>query len=130
MENVKRLFSLLLPHKIILTIASLFLLITSGTNLTLPILVKQLVDIVMVKKNLDMLNEFTGYIVLLLITQLFFSSLNSYLFDRTEKRIVNDFLLIYCKWLIFLPLFFNLANLQNENNANYFLFNKYFFKKK
>jgi len=114
MKNVKRLFSLLLPHRTVLLTASLFLLIASGTNLTLPILVKQLVDVVMVKKNLDMLNEYTGYIALLLMIQLVFSSLNNYLFDRTEKRIVADFRKTVFSHLQKLPISYYIKNRTGE----------------
>lgn len=91
MKNTKRLFRLLVPHRKVLLLASLFLMAASATNLALPLLVKQLVDIVIVKKNLDLLNNIALNISLLLFAQMVFSTLNNYLFDRTEKRIVTDF---------------------------------------
>ena len=114
MKNAKRLFSLLQPHRKVLLTASLFLLISSSTNLALPLLVKQLVDVVMVKKNLDMLNEYTGYIALLLMAQLIFSSLNNYLFDRTEKRIVTDFRKTVFGHLQKLPISYYIKNRTGE----------------
>ena len=91
MKNTKRLFKLLIPHRQTLLLASFFLTLASATNLVLPLFVRDLVDVVMVEKNLDALNSLTGGILVLLLGQMLFSTMNNYLFDLTEKRIVTDF---------------------------------------
>ena len=91
MNNSKRLLILLKPHKRIMLSASVFLIAASATNLAMPLLVKQLVDVVMVQKSLEKLNQITLTISTLLLAQMVFSTLNNYLFDRTEKRIITDF---------------------------------------
>ncbi len=91
MGNSKRLLKLLIPHRMTLLIASLFLALASSTNLALPLFVKDLVDVVIVQKNLETLNALALTISLLLLAQMMFSTLNNYLFDLTEKRIITDF---------------------------------------
>tara|TARA_B100000686_G_scaffold255661_1_gene267180 strand:+ start:5154 stop:6863 length:1710 start_codon:yes stop_codon:yes gene_type:complete len=80
-----------MPHRRTLLVASLFLSLTSATNLSLPLYVKDLVDVVLTQKNLGALNLISGTIALLLLAQMMFSTVNNYLFDLTEKRIITDF---------------------------------------
>jgi len=87
----KRFLALLLPHKTTLLIGSLFLVIASGTNLAVPLFIKQMVDVVMVEKDLSHLNQIALSIALLFLLQLVCSTLHNYLFDLTEKRIIADF---------------------------------------
>lgn len=82
---------LLQPYKERLLIGSLCLIITSLTNLAVPLYVKRLVDVVMVQKNLEALNTIAVMIALLFIVQLLFSTAHNYLFDFTEKRVMTDF---------------------------------------
>jgi ATP-binding cassette, subfamily B, bacterial MsbA len=91
MNKYKRLLKLLLPHKKALIVGSVFLIGTSLTNLAIPLLIKDLVDVVMVKKNLEMLNSIALNIGFLFLLQLLFSTAHNYLFDLTEKRITTDF---------------------------------------
>lgn len=91
MDKYKRLLKLLLPHKSALIVGSVFLIGASLTNLAIPLLVKDLVDVVMVKKNLEMLNKIALMISFLFLLQLLFSTAHNYLFDLTEKRIITDF---------------------------------------
>ena len=91
MEQYKRLIRLLLPYKTALIIGSLFLAAASLTNLAVPLLIKDLVDVVMVKKDLSMLNNIAINIGLLFFLQLICSTIHNYLFDLTEKRIITDF---------------------------------------
>ena len=57
MKNYKRLLLMLLPYKKALFIGSIFLIVASGTNLAVPLYIRNLVDTVMVEKNLDHLNS-------------------------------------------------------------------------
>ncbi len=91
MEQYKRLLRLLLPYKTALIIGSVFLAAASLTNLAVPLLIKDLVDVVMVKKDLSMLNNIAINIGLLFFLQLICSTAHNYLFDLTEKRIITDF---------------------------------------
>ncbi len=91
MNKYKRLFKLLLPHKKALIVGSVFLIGASLTNLAIPLLIKDLVDVVMVKKNLEMLNNIAINIGALFFLQLLCSTAHNYLFDLTEKRIITDF---------------------------------------
>ena len=91
MDKYKRLLKLLLPHKTALIVGGVFLIGASLTNLAVPLLVKDLVDVVMVKKNLEMLNGIALMIGGLFFLQLICSTAHNYLFDLTEKRIITDF---------------------------------------
>ena len=91
MEKYKRLLRLLLPYKTALIVGSVFLALASLTNLAVPLLIKDLVDVVMVKKDLSMLNNIALNIGFLFLLQLICSSAHNYLFDLTEKRIITDF---------------------------------------
>jgi subfamily B ATP-binding cassette protein MsbA len=91
MEKYKRLLRLLLPYKTALITGSVFLALASLTNLAVPLLIKDLVDVVMVKKDLSMLNNIAINIGLLFILQMICSTAHNYLFDLTEKRIITDF---------------------------------------
>jgi subfamily B ATP-binding cassette protein MsbA len=91
MEKYKRLLRLLLPYKTALIAGSVFLAVASLTNLAVPLLIKDLVDVVMVKKDLSMLNNIAINIGLLFFLQLICSTAHNYLFDLTEKRIITDF---------------------------------------
>lgn len=91
MEKYKRLLRLLLPYKTALIAGSVFLALASMTNLAVPLLIKDLVDVVMVKKDLSMLNNIAINIGLLFILQMICSTAHNYLFDLTEKRVITDF---------------------------------------
>jgi len=91
MEKYKRLWRLLLPYKKALIIGSVFLIGASLTNLAVPLFIKDLVDVVMVKKDLGLLNEIALAIAGLFVLQLVCSTAHNYLFDLTEKRIITDF---------------------------------------
>jgi subfamily B ATP-binding cassette protein MsbA len=91
MEKYKRLLRLLLPYKTALITGSVFLALASLTNLAVPLLIKDLVDVVMVKKDLSMLNNIAINIGLLFVLQMICSTAHNYLFDLTEKRIITDF---------------------------------------
>ena len=59
MQNYKRLLQLLLPYKSALFAGSIFLIAASAMNLAIPLFVRNLVDVVMLEKNLDQLNNIT-----------------------------------------------------------------------
>lgn len=91
MQNYKRILRYLLPYKTALVTGSIFLIAASATNLVIPLYVKNLVDVVMVEKNLDLLNSIALAIAFLFLLQLLFSTAHNYLFDLTEKRVTTDF---------------------------------------
>ncbi len=91
MKNYKRILRYLVPYKKTLLIASVFLIAASATNLAVPLYVKNLVDIVMVEKDLGQLNHIALVIAGLFLLQLLFSTVHNYLFDLTEKRVSTDF---------------------------------------
>jgi|TARA_B110000116_G_scaffold111996_1_gene97211 subfamily B ATP-binding cassette protein MsbA len=82
---------MLLPYKKALFIGSIFLIVASGTNLAVPLYIRNLVDTVMVEKNLDHLNSIALTIGLLFLIQLVCQTIHNYLFDVTEKRVIADF---------------------------------------
>ncbi|QPJ63605.1 MAG: ABC transporter ATP-binding protein [Candidatus Nitronauta litoralis] len=91
MDNLKRLSKLLSPYKKALFWGSIFLVISSATNLIVPMFIRDLVDVVMVKKDLAALNTMALSIFGLFIVQMVFSTGHNYLFDLTEKRVIADF---------------------------------------
>ncbi len=91
MKNYKRLLQLLLPYKTALGVGSVFLIAASATNLAVPLFVRNLVDIVMVEKNLNHLNDIAITIGFLFLIQLVCQTIHNYLFDVTEKRVISDF---------------------------------------
>jgi subfamily B ATP-binding cassette protein MsbA len=91
MKNYKRLLLLLLPYKNRLIIGTIFLIAASATNLAVPLYIRNLVDIVMVEKNLGHLNSIALAISLLFLVQLICQTIHNYLFDVTEKRVIADF---------------------------------------
>ena len=91
MKNYKRLLLLLLPYKKKLIVGTIFLIAASATNLAVPLYIRNLVDIVMVEKNLDHLNNIALAISLLFLIQLICQTIHNYLFDVTEKRVIADF---------------------------------------
>ena len=91
MKNYKRLLLLLLPYKKELIIGTVFLIAASMTNLAVPLYIRNLVDIVMVEKNLAHLNSIALAISGLFLIQLICQTIHNYLFDVTEKRVIADF---------------------------------------
>ena len=91
MKNYKRLLLLLLPYKKKLIVGTVFLIAASATNLAVPLYIRNLVDIVMVEKNLEHLNSIALAISLLFLVQLICQTIHNYLFDVTEKRVIADF---------------------------------------
>jgi ATP-binding cassette, subfamily B, bacterial MsbA len=91
MKNYKRLLILLTPYKRALILGSVCLIIASVTNLAVPLYIKKLVDVVMVEKNMALMNTLTLSIAGLFLIQLLFSTAHNYLFDLTEKRAITDF---------------------------------------
>ena len=91
MHNYKRLLKLLSPYKKALTLGAIFLVIASLTNLAVPLYIKKLVDVVMVEKNMALMNNLTLSIAGLFLIQLIFTTAHNYLFDLTEKRAITDF---------------------------------------
>ena len=91
MKNYKRLLLMLKKKKKALFIGSIFLIAASGTNLAVPLYIRNLVDTVMVEKNLDHLNTIAVIIGLLFLIQLVCQTIHNYLFDVTEKRVIADF---------------------------------------
>ncbi len=91
MENLKRLGKQLIPYKTALLWGTLFLIISSATNLIVPMFVRDLVDVVMVQKDLTALNTMAWMIFGLFVVQMVFSTGHNYLFDLTEKRVITDF---------------------------------------
>ncbi len=91
MKNYKRILRYLIPYKAALLTASVFLIAASATNLAVPLYVKNLVDIVMVEKNLEQLDHIALVIAGLFFLQLLFGTAQNYLFDLIEKRVTTDF---------------------------------------
>ena len=78
-------------YKNALIVGALCLVIASVTNLAVPLYIKKLVDVVMVDKNMALMNSLTLSIAGLFLIQLIFSTAHNYLFDLTEKRAITDF---------------------------------------
>ena len=91
MNNYRRLLILLSPYKKALIFGAIFLVIASLTNLAVPLYIKKLVDVVMVEKDMALMNSLTFSIAGLFLIQLIFSTAHNYLFDLTEKRAITDF---------------------------------------
>jgi subfamily B ATP-binding cassette protein MsbA len=90
MKNFKRLFKLLIPYRTAILFGSLFLVLVTAINLAIPLFVKELVDVVEVKKDLNQLNNMAWTIALLFLLQMLFSTAHNYLYDITEKRVITD----------------------------------------
>ena len=91
MKNYKKLLTFLFPYKNALILGALCLVVASITNLAVPLYIKKLVDVVMVDKNMALMNSLTLSIAGLFLIQLIFSTAHNYLFDLTEKRAITDF---------------------------------------
>ena len=91
MKNYKKLLTFLFPYKNALILGALCLVVASVTNLAVPLYIKKLVDVVMVEKNMALMNSLTFSIAGLFLIQLIFSTAHNYLFDLTEKRAITDF---------------------------------------
>jgi len=91
MKNYRQLLKLLTPYKTALYVGAVCLIIASLTNLAVPLYIKKLVDVVMVEKNMALMNNMTLNIAGLFLLQLVFSTAHNYLFDLTEKRAITDF---------------------------------------
>ena len=91
MKNYLSLLKLLRPYRTALLFGSVFLIIASGVNLAVPLYIKNLVDIVMVQKDLALLNDIAMTIAFLFLMQMIFQTSHNYLFDVTEKRVITDF---------------------------------------
>ena len=106
MKNYRQLLILLVPYKKALYVGALCLIIASLTNLAVPLYIKKLVDVVMVEKNMALMNNLTLSIAGLFLLQLIFSTAHNYLFDLTEKRAITDFRIKLFKHLHTLSLSF------------------------
>ena len=106
MKNYRQLLKLLIPYKKALYVGAVCLIIASLTNLAVPLYIKKLVDVVMVEKNMTLMNNLTLSIAGLFLLQLIFSTAHNYLFDLTEKRAVTDFRIKLFKHLQTLSLSF------------------------
>jgi ATP-binding cassette, subfamily B, bacterial MsbA len=106
MKNYRQLLILLVPYKKALYVGAFCLIIASLTNLAVPLYIKKLVDVVMVEKNMALMNNLTLSIAGLFLLQLIFSTAHNYLFDLTEKRAITDFRIKLFKHLHTLSLSF------------------------
>jgi ATP-binding cassette, subfamily B, bacterial MsbA len=106
MKNYRQLLALLVPYRKSLYIGAVCLIIASLTNLAVPLYIKKLVDVVMVEKNMALMNNLTLSIAGLFLLQLIFSTAHNYLFDLTEKRAITDFRIKLFKHLHTLSLSF------------------------
>ena len=106
MKNYRQLLILLVPYKKALYVGAFCLIIASLTNLAVPLYIKKLVDVVMVEKNMALMNNLTLSIAGLFLLQLIFSTAHNYLFDLTEKRTITDFRIKLFKHLHTLSLSF------------------------
>ena len=106
MKNYRQLLILLVPYKKALYVGAFCLIIASLTNLAVPLYIKKLVDVVMVEKNMALMNNLTLSIAGLFLLQLIFSTAHNYLFDLTEKRAITDFRIKLFKHLHALSLSF------------------------
>ncbi len=106
MKNYRQLLALLVPYKKALYVGAFCLIIASLTNLAVPLYIKKLVDVVMVEKNMALMNNLTLSIAGLFLLQLIFSTAHNYLFDLTEKRAITDFRIKLFKHLHTLSLSF------------------------
>ena len=59
MKNYRQLLALLVPYKKALYFGAFCLIIASLTNLAVPLYIKKLVDVVMVEKNMALMNDLT-----------------------------------------------------------------------
>lgn len=91
MKYARQLARFLYPYRTMLFWGSILLILASATNLAIPLFVKQLVDVVMVKKDVALLNDMAWIIALLFLSQMLFSTAHNYLYDITEKRVTTDF---------------------------------------
>ncbi len=106
MKSYRQLLILLIPYRKALYVGAFCLIIASLTNLAVPLYIKKMVDVVMVEKNMALMNNLTLSIAGLFLLQLIFSTAHNYLFDLTEKRAITDFRIKLFKHLHTLSLSF------------------------
>lgn len=73
-------------------IALALIALTAGTllGLTMPLVVRSVVDVVFVERNLDLLNRFTLLLLLIFLAQAIFSFINRYNIAYAGERVVAD----------------------------------------
>jgi subfamily B ATP-binding cassette protein MsbA len=78
------------PYRERMVLAIISLITGTLLGLVMPLVVRGVVDVVFVERDLALLNRFTGLLTLVFLTQAFFSFINRYYMSYIGERVVAD----------------------------------------
>ncbi len=90
MKNFKRLLQYILPYKKTLMVAVVCIMAAAGTNLYVPMIIKDMIDKVLAEKDMLMLNGIAVAIVVLFFFRGVFYFGQSYLVSFVGERVIID----------------------------------------
>ena len=90
MKNFKRLLQYILPYKKTLLVAVICIMAAAGTNLYVPMIIKDMIDKVLAEKDMLMLNGIAIAIVVLFFFRGVFYFGQSYLVSFVGERVIID----------------------------------------
>jgi subfamily B ATP-binding cassette protein MsbA len=90
MKNIKEFLSLLRPYKKQVSFAFLATLITNLLGLAFPWAIKVVIDEVLIKKNIFLLNTLAIALILIFILKFYFGFMREYLFSFIGENVVCD----------------------------------------
>ena len=88
-SHARRILKLTRPYFRSLSIATFFLLLSSGISLSIPWLIRKPIDLILTKREIPSLATFLGLIMLFVI-QALFSFTHNYLSDSVGERLLAD----------------------------------------
>jgi len=86
-SSLRRLFGLLRPYVPQLLLAGFFLIITSGLGLLFPLVIRQFLNTILLKKDIGLLNTVAVVLVGAFILQAVFGSIQGYLLTSVGERL-------------------------------------------
>ncbi|MCB0211184.1 MAG: ATP-binding cassette domain-containing protein [Anaerolineae bacterium] len=90
LADYRRLLSYVKPYRWRVILALTALSIATLLGLTMPLVVRSVVDVVFVKQSLNLLNTYTFLLALIFFTQAILSFINRYNIGYTGERVVAD----------------------------------------
>ena len=85
-----RLLRYVRPYNRRMVLAAIALIIGTLLGLMLPLVVRSVVDVVFIERELAMLNRFAGLLVIIFVVQAIFSFINRYNLGYVGERVVTD----------------------------------------
>jgi len=90
MNNIKKFFSLLVPYKKKVLFAFIAILVANLLGLVFPWVIKLIIDEVLPKRNISLLNTLTIGLILIFALKSYFGYLREYLFSFIGENVVCD----------------------------------------